>query len=259
MQLLDRRIGTERIDAAHHYPDQDEVDEVRIAFRAPSVPGLGLASAGLAPGATAVGGARPPAEGAFVKGRSLVNHWIEVALEPTGALALHDRRSGQRFVDLLRIEDGGDAGDTYTYCPPTGDRLVRAAGPIKVRRLAAGPLVAALEARFEIGRRVGIRLVVTLYADSPTVRCILDIDNQATWHRLRARVPTGLAGATAVAGTAFGSVARPPVVVAADGADADAVVPVPVVPDPLPLNLASCCSSSAMRALILRTRTFPGA
>src|SRR5204862_5747274 len=112
--------------------------------------------------------------------------------------------------------DGGDAGDTYTYCPPTGDRLVRAAGPIKVRRLAAGPLVAALEARFEIGRRVAIRFVVTLYADSPTVRCILDIDNQAAWHRLRARLPTGLAGAAAVAGTAVGSVARPPVVVASD-------------------------------------------
>src|SRR2546422_11230423 len=47
LQLLDRRIGTERLDAAHHYPDQDEVDEVRIAFRSPTVPGLGLASAGL--------------------------------------------------------------------------------------------------------------------------------------------------------------------------------------------------------------------
>src|SRR2546430_11890220 len=43
VQLLDRRIGTERLDAAHHYPDQDEVDEVRIAFRSPTVPGLGLA------------------------------------------------------------------------------------------------------------------------------------------------------------------------------------------------------------------------
>src|SRR5207249_5821728 len=138
VQLLDRRIGTERLVAAHHYPDQDEVDEVRIAFRSPTVPGLGLASAGLAAGATGARGTRPPGEGALVKGRSLVNHWIEVALEPTGALTLHDRRSGQRFTDLLRIEDGGDAGDTYTYCPPKGDRLVRSAGPIKVRRLAAG-------------------------------------------------------------------------------------------------------------------------
>ncbi len=185
VQVLDRRIGAERLDAAHHYPDQDEVDEVRIAFRAPTVPGLGLASAGLTAGAAAAGGARPQAEGALVKGRSLISHWIEVALEPTGALTLHDRRSGQRFTDLLRIEDGGDAGDTYSYCPPTGDRLSRAAGPIKVRRLAAGPLVAAFEARFEIGRRVGIRLVAILYADSPMVRCLLDIDNQAAWHRAR--------------------------------------------------------------------------
>jgi len=228
VQVLDRRIGTERLDAAHHYPDQDEVDEVRIAFRAPVVAGLGLATAGLTAGGTAPGGGRPPTEGALVKGRSLINHWIEVALETTGALTLHDRRSGQRFTDLLRIEDSGDAGDTYTYCPPTGDRLARATGPIKVRRLAAGPLVAALEARFEIGRRVGIRLVAILYADSPMVRCMLDIDNQATWHRVRARLPVDLPGAHAVAGTAFGTVARPPMTF--DPADYPLETPVRTAP-----------------------------
>src|SRR5213076_1835422 len=74
VQVLDRLIGAERLDAAHHYPDQDEVDEVRIAFRAPTVPGLGLASAGLTAGAAVAGGTRPPGEGALVKGRSLVNH-----------------------------------------------------------------------------------------------------------------------------------------------------------------------------------------
>src|SRR2546430_10890988 len=62
---------------------------------------------------------------------------------------------------------------------------------------------------------VTVRLVVTLHADSPMVRCIIDIDNQATWHRLRARVPTGLAGTAAVAGTAFGAVGRPAVAVPA--------------------------------------------
>jgi alpha-mannosidase len=225
VQVLDRRIGTERLDAARHYPDQDEVDQVRIAFRAPNVPGLGLLHAGLAPA-----GARPDAagEGASVQGRSLVNHWIEVALESTGALALHDRRSGQRFGDVLRIEDGGDAGDTYTYCPPAGDRLARAVGRIKVRRLAGGPLIAALEARLDVGRRVSIRLVIVLHADSPIVRCILDLDNRAEWHRLRARVPTGLAGVAAVAGTAFGAVARPPV--AANPADYPLETPVRTAP-----------------------------
>src|SRR5207253_1436460 len=102
--------------------------------------------------------------------------------------------------------------------------------PTKVRRLAAGPLVASLETTFEMRARnsvtqrrrangvaqsrpgsVRVRLVVTVHADSPMVRCIVDVDNQATWHRLRARLPTGLAGTTAVAGTAFGAVARTPV------------------------------------------------
>src|SRR5213595_1943013 len=240
LQLLDRRPGQERLDAARHYPDQDEVDWVRVALRLPAVPGLGLKCAALTQGAT-----RPDraGEGAVVKGRSLVNHWIEIVLEPTGALALHDRRTGERFFDVLRLEDGGDAGDTYSYCPPVRDRIVRAAGPIRVRRLAAGPLVAALEATVEMragkgvtqlrqvnsvtSRRSGqvdVRLVVILHADSPVVRCIIDIDNQAMWHRLRARVPTQLAGGRAVAGAPFGSVARPPVVV--QGADYPLETPV---------------------------------
>ena len=211
VQVLDRRIGAERLDAPRHYPDQDEVDQVRIAVRVPTVPGLGLTRLGLAPPG---GRTEPSGEGAVVRGggRSLVNHWIDVAIESTGALSLRDRRSGQRFADLLRIEDGGDAGDTYTYCPPAGERLLKAGGPIKVRRLAAGPLVAALEARFDIGRRVGVRLIVVVHADSPVVRCILDVENRSGWHRLRARIPTGLAGASAVAGVAFGAVVRAPVV-----------------------------------------------
>src|SRR5207249_11137577 len=54
------------------------------------------------------------------------------------------------------------------YCPPAGDRVVKAGGPIKVRRLAGGPLVAALEDRFEIGRRVGVRLVVMMRSEEHT-------------------------------------------------------------------------------------------
>src|SRR5205807_3491620 len=60
------------------------------------------------------------------------------------------------------------------------------------------------------------------------VRCILDIDNQAAWHRLRARLPVGLPGTAAVAGTAFGSVARPPIAV--DPADFPLEAPVRTAP-----------------------------
>lgn len=245
-QVLDRRTGQERLDAMRHYPDQDEVDVVRVAIRAPRLLGLGFAVAGAAADGR-VPAPTPEGEGVTVRGRSLSNRFVEVALEPTGALVLHDRRTDERFVDLLRLEDGGDAGDTYTYCPPPRDRVTRSQGPVRVRRLAAGPLVAALEARWEMRAgdgveerrrersvkgnrkgRIGARLVTMLHADSPAVWCVLEIDNRAANHRLRARFPTGVAGVAAVAGAPFGAIARPPVAV--DPADFPLETPVATAP-----------------------------
>jgi 2-O-(6-phospho-alpha-D-mannosyl)-D-glycerate hydrolase len=213
-QVLDRRLGLERIDAARHAPDQDEVDRVRVALWAPPVTGCGFVA--LRPGP---GPGSAPRERVEVQGRSLINRFVVATLDRTGALMLYDRRTHGRWLDLLRLESGGDAGDTYTFSPPVRDRVVRSQGPIRVRRLAAGPLVAALEVTWRmpagrppVGRREGrgrveVRLVVMLYADSPVVRCIFDLDNQATYHRLRARLPTGFTGGV-VAGMQFGRADR---------------------------------------------------
>ncbi len=202
-QVLAQRRTEERIDGTRHYPDQDEVDQVRIAFRAPPVPGLGIAALTVGPTAPLA-----RAEEARVRGRSLANRFVEVTVEANGALLLLDRRRNERYGELLRLEDAGDAGDAYTYAPRARDRVKQSRGPISVRRLAAGPLVAALEARWEVIRGIDARMVVQLFADSPIVRASLAIDNRNRYHRLRARLPTGLAGVAAIAGSAFGTVER---------------------------------------------------
>jgi alpha-mannosidase len=206
VQILDR--GLERLDARRHYPDLDEVDRVRLALRVPALAGFGVATLTPEPPSAAI-----PGDVAEVHGRSLVNRFVVVTFDRTGALMLYDRRTGGRWLDLLRLESAGDAGDAYTYCPPARDRVRRSEGPVRMRRRAAGPLVASLEARWTMraGRRgrVLVSLTVMLQADSPAVRCIFEIDNQATSHRLRARVPTGCPGA-AVAGTQFGQETRVP-------------------------------------------------
>jgi alpha-mannosidase len=203
VQVLAQRTTLERTDAARHYPDQDEVDQVRIAFRAPSTPGLGLTA--LTAGAAAP---LPRTEESRVRGRSLENRFLAVTLEPNGAVTLVDRRRNERYGDLLQLEDAGDAGDAYTYCPAARDRLKQSRAPITARRLAAGPLVAALEARWEVTRGIDARLVLQLFADSPMVRATLEIDNRNSYHRLRARLTTGLAGVPAIAGAAFSAVER---------------------------------------------------
>jgi alpha-mannosidase len=85
------------------------------------------------------------------------------------------------------------------------------AAPVAVRTLARGPLVATLEVRGRLTNPTGavdLRLVLTLHAGSPVLRCTVLLDNRATDHRLRLRVPTGVPGVAAVAGTQFGTVMR---------------------------------------------------
>jgi hypothetical protein len=213
VQSLGRRGGQERLDAPHHYPDQDEVDWSRVAFRAPEVGGLGLIA--LEPGehhsAHLTGTA-------WQKGRTVGNEFLEVKIAPNGALQMRDRRNQQRFRELFLLESSGDLGDSYSYSPPARDPVHRAKGSVRVRPLAGGPLVAALEARWRLaagrgarGERsgtIGVRLVVTLYAGCASVRCTIELDNRASNHRVRLRSGTGLAGGSAVAGDHFGVALR---------------------------------------------------
>lgn len=212
VQVLAVRSQQERRDAMRHYPDQDEVDQVRVAFRAPTSPGLGLAALTLGSPAPFPRGDEARVRGRGGRGgrggRAIVNRFVEVTVESNGALTLVDRRHSERYGALLQLEDAGDAGDAYTYCPPVQNRLTPGRARISVRRLAAGPLVAALEARRELVRGIDVRLVVQLFADSPVVRVCIEVDNRNRYHRLRARCATGLAGEPVVAGTAFGTVER---------------------------------------------------
>jgi mannosylglycerate hydrolase len=212
LQELGVRRGKERLDAFRHYPDQDEVDRKRVAFRAPDVAGLGFL------GLTAEEGQLPPLGGdAWLRRGSMGNELIELSVKAGGGLRLMDRRTGQAYPGLLDFESAGDAGDTYTYSPLQGDRVRRTRGPVRVTPLARGPLVVAMQTewRMRAGRRgrdlgvVILRLITSLYAGSPIVRCTLEIDNQAADHRLRARIGTGARASGALAGTQFGSIERP--------------------------------------------------
>jgi hypothetical protein len=212
VQPLGAARGQERLDATRHYPDQDEVDWTRVAFRAPEVGGMALTA--LEAGEIS----SQPRGTAWQKGRRLGNEFLEITIARNGVLHVRDRRNHQLFRELFAIESRGDVGDTYSYCPPRRDRFHKGRGPVPVRPLAAGPLVASAEARWRMaagrgarGERsgvVGIRLVVSLYAGCPTIRCTLEIDNRASNHRLRVRIPSGLAGGPAVAGAQFGTEER---------------------------------------------------
>ncbi len=197
-QILSRRASGERLDSARHYPDQDEVEVVRVALATPDLGGFGFASSQPSdlPGNTVSAGAR-----------RLDNDLLDVVLSSDGLVRMTDRRTGMRYERLLSLETENDAGDTYSFAPAAGGS--HTAAWTSIRAVSAGPLVGALEARSTLrSGRVRARLVLALYAGSPVLRCTIELENAAGDHRLRLRVPTGQAGSDAVAGGPFGPVRR---------------------------------------------------
>jgi len=207
VQVLSVRPGQERRDARRHYPDQDEVDRVWVAFRSPRVPGRGVLLLSPTPGR-----AQPGAAELTVRPGVLANRFLEVRVTRIGNLTLTDRRTGQVFAGLGELRDEPDRGDLYSFSRGPG-REAAGGRPGAQRIIAAGPLVAAVETRWRQAcagpGRLDARLIVALQADSPIVRLRLDFDNQATDHRLRARFPLGITG-TVLAGASGGHERRGP-------------------------------------------------
>lgn len=207
IQVIRVEAGDERIDAMRHYPDQDAVDKVTIAFAAPQlIPGEVLRLT------TRVSDVKCVDEGLEVTEGLLSNRFVTVSISETGEITLADKQSGKVFNRLCQLQDEGDSGDLYTFSSAVADDECVAEARSQAI-VTSGPLVGSIETKWclrslERGE-IGLRLLVTLYADAPIVRLRLDIENRAVNHRLRARFPIG--GRGAIAGAAIGVEHREPV------------------------------------------------
>lgn len=217
VQVLDSEPALERLDARSHYPDQDEVESLRVAFEAPPIGGLSGEVL------TLVAGHDIPAwGGAEAAGRRIGNEHVDIHVAKDGSLTVLDRSSGLLREGLLQFECETDLGDTYSMSPATPRRIRGGRAPVRVRTLASGPMVAALEIAGVIeappGRdglpngSIRTELLLMLFRDDPVVRCTLRIDNQAVDHRLRVRFSTGRPGVHATAGAQLGTETRRAVV-----------------------------------------------
>jgi alpha-mannosidase len=118
--------------------------------------------------------------------------------------------------------DGGDVGDTYTWCPPDEERLidhpvavtteVHEAGPVRGRLAVVRTY--DLPTHVADGSRVGsitveVRTTLELRAGEDLVRVQVDLDNHGCRdHRLRVHLPLPEPAAGSVAECAFATVAR---------------------------------------------------
>ena len=180
----------------------EHVRQVRLRWAA-DVPGCGYATYRV----------RPVTRGRVNRGSlrtgplAATNGVLSLELSAGGELTLTHLASGRAWRSCLRLEDGGDAGDGYTYSPPPEDEVLTWR-PRGVSLVEDGPVATTfrLEGDFLLPRgldpdrrgrqdeRVAcpVRLDLTLAAGAPLVDARLRFENRASDHRLRLVAPTGL-------------------------------------------------------------------
>jgi mannosylglycerate hydrolase len=169
----------------------------------------------------------PPAreDARAVDERAIENGRYRVTAADDGTLTVLDRLSGTTVERLHRLEDVGDRGDSYTFCPLDGDRP-RAPRRARVRVTAAGPAWAELELSYELElpaalapdrRRRAAESVscpvvtrVRLTAGSERIEFTTRVANRASDHRLRVRFACPGQVGTVRAEGHFGVVRRGP-------------------------------------------------
>ncbi|MBW3614476.1 MAG: alpha-mannosidase [Actinobacteria bacterium] len=159
-----------------------------------------------------------PAGAVSVEGTTMDNGTTTVTVD------LHSGTFAVNGVSGLgRLVDGGDAGDTYNYCPPGHDLVVDEPESVVVEVVEAGPVRSILELictyrwpeRLDdvSSQRVGsrtteVRTRLELHAGQDLVRVSTRFHNQSRDHRLRALFPLPRPATTSHAECAFAVVER---------------------------------------------------
>ena len=218
--VLDMDALRAEIETAAHARD-DENWEVVVSGRARrrllahlEAPALGWATARLLEGS-----AETPSP-VRVAERTLDNGLVRITIDDRGEVTLE--AGGLTIAGVGRLVDGGDAGDSYNYAPPTPDHLVSDPDRVEIATLAAGPLKGALEivrsyawpasadpqGRSRDRRQVDVTSSVELRVGEPFARVRVAFDNPCADHRVRYHIPLPAPVASSFAEGQFAVVER---------------------------------------------------
>lgn len=156
---------------------------------------------------------------------TIENGLIKVTIAGDGSLTVIDKANQVSYAGLAVFEDGGDAGDTYTYSYPLRDKVITSqAQNAEICFLESGPLRARvkIKARLQIPQKLApdraerglatcdltLETVVTIEAGSALVKFHTHLANPARDHRLRVLFPSGLQTRNSQAETQFDVVTR---------------------------------------------------
>ena len=222
VQVLGRRMRSDRVESPRHYPDNDRVEVARCVAWIEQVAGYGIVALpiGDATSLDESQTANLPVAPVRTTAQSLDNGVVRITLGGGGDIQLESRPDGRKWARLIRFQDVGDAGDLYTHSPigePTDvarfvESDLRHIGPLRgvlhVRFALDVPAFSTREGRSPKLVRQDVDVTLTVDAGSPFVRIDVRGVNRARDHRLRILFATGVKDGTTLADAMFGPVVR---------------------------------------------------
>lgn len=154
------------------------------------------------------------------------NDHLRFGLLSDGTGVLEHRASGRRYEGLFCYEDGGDAGDGWTFIPPPVNETIVSPGhgvecgvehdgsqmvTLRVNRALRVPESLDASGGCRSGSKVELNIsdFITLTRTSPYLLVRTVVENNARDHRLRVTFPSGIAADTYYADQPFAFVERP--------------------------------------------------
>ena len=192
----------------------------RITFPVADLPPLGVAVYTLVPDEPAADPVSPPVRRSAA---GLDNGVLRAEVAPDGTVSLTHLTSGRTTSGLLEVLDDADAGDEDGAGVLPGDVPVSSravpwqVGPgelphgLRATTTMTVPRSLTADRRGRSAETVELPLILDLVLPPGADRLdvTVTVDNRALDHRLRLRLPTGVAGGATLAETAFGTVQRP--------------------------------------------------
>jgi len=201
-------------------PTELPVDRYTVQWLAANVPAQGYTSYRIVPhgDGAVIGGAAGASSAAGLP--VLENDRLRVEIQPNGALTLTDRRTGRSYPDALTFVDDADAGDLYVFKYLEGaesllsaDWAAKAVMTLDTSEVQQAEITwrAQLPAGLDESglRRSGtladypLKAVITLARGTAALDVRIELENNASDHRLRVRFPVPGGADASMAGGQF--------------------------------------------------------
>lgn len=219
-QLLAAYEGYERTEAPRAYPDNDAVGRMLLAIWVNDAPAYGVSAIPL----DIVASGHVTHHMVTTKKNAMTNGAVTLSWTSNGRVAFKHHGLKRTVRNLFEWESREDVGDLYT--PSIGKKKLQPK-LVSAKLIHRGPMRGVVEQVWRLAHK-GQQMLLTVHliidAGSELLRIVVLGDNQASDHRLRLVVNTGIKGRV-FADAAFGVLERVPLKVAARDEKMEKVVP----------------------------------